>query len=120
MKQEIAKIWVDALRSGEYTQGRERLKQIDKEVVTHCCLGVLCELYNQQNDQPLKEIIDEIYGHCVSFNGFSNSLPPIVQKWAGLGSSFGTYQFSILSNMNDEGASFPVIADIIEQNIENL
>ena len=121
MKQEIAKIWVEALRSGEYTQGRERLKKITKGVVTHCCLGVLCELYNQQNDQPLKQqTTNDVDDDCVCFDSCFINLPPIVQEWAGLGSRCGVYRFGILSDMNDEGVSCLEIADIIEQNIENL
>lgn len=121
MKQEIAKIWVDALRSGEYTQGRERLKKITKGVVTHCCLGVLCELYNQQNDQPLKQqTTNDVDDDCVCFDGCFINLPPIIQEWAGLGSRFGVYRWGILSHMNDEGVSFPEIADAIEQNVEEL
>ena len=42
MKQEIKDLWVKALRSGEYVQGRQRLRNLKDEC---CCLGVLCDLY---------------------------------------------------------------------------
>ena len=37
--------WVEALRSGKYTQGTSLLKQYsNKDQVVHCCLGVACEV----------------------------------------------------------------------------
>lgn len=41
MKKEIADLWVAALRSGKYKQGRTTLKNRDSEF---CCLGVLCDI----------------------------------------------------------------------------
>ena len=46
MKPEIKKQWVQALRSGEYKQGRGQLKQ----GATFCCLGVLCDLAVQSGE----------------------------------------------------------------------
>ncbi len=39
MKKDIAMKWVEALRSGEYKQGKEML--YNEEMDTYCCLGVL-------------------------------------------------------------------------------
>lgn len=39
--------WIDALRSGEYTQTRRSLQ--DKK--GHCCLGVACELFIPKSEQ---------------------------------------------------------------------
>ena len=44
MNQEVKKIWVEALRSGKYQQGRGKLKRSDDLKPTYCCLGVLCEV----------------------------------------------------------------------------
>lgn len=41
MNKEVKAKWVAALRSGEYKQGKGRLKNINNE---YCCLGVLCAL----------------------------------------------------------------------------
>ena len=56
MKAEIAKKWVKALRSGRYQQGKQALKVKSKRGITrHCCLGVLCELYqNAHRGKKLK------------------------------------------------------------------
>lgn len=45
MKAELKKQWVDALRSGQYVQGREHLGQKTgvENNFNYCCLGVLCE-----------------------------------------------------------------------------
>lgn len=42
MEPELKKKWVDALRSGEYKQGRTYLRR--RKDNTFCCLGVLCEV----------------------------------------------------------------------------
>ena len=122
MNQEIAKIWVDALRSGEYTQGRTCLKSTNGD---HCCLGVLCELYDKHNEEKLskKELDDMVF-----FSGFARLLPTQVMNWAGLSWSDGSIDYKIdydyvlesLANFNDRGSSFQEIADIIEQNVEEL
>ena len=41
MKKELIEQWIAALRSGEYQQGRERLKDGDN----FCCLGVACNIH---------------------------------------------------------------------------
>jgi len=40
MKLEVKKLWIEALRSGKYEQGRGALNKDGK----FCCLGVLCDL----------------------------------------------------------------------------
>ncbi len=45
MNSEIKAKWLEALRSGKYVQGHRRLRRVtDLGKVTHCCLGVLCEV----------------------------------------------------------------------------
>lgn len=41
MKQELKNKWVEALRSGDYQQGRSVLRSHDDKF---CCLGVLCDI----------------------------------------------------------------------------
>lgn len=49
MKPELRDRWADALESGHYTQARGsmRLKDENKRI-THCCLGVLCDLVKDE------------------------------------------------------------------------
>jgi hypothetical protein len=127
MKQEVMKIWVDALRSGEYTQGQGCLKSTSGN---HCCLGVLCELYDKNNEEKL--IKTEAEGR-VFFNENSRLTPMKVVDWAGLHFSDGSIndtpdfvmilggpQVESLASLNDHGSSFQEIADFIEQNVERL
>ena len=41
MDAQLKKVWVEALRSGEYKQGKGMLYRPEE---THCCLGVLCKV----------------------------------------------------------------------------
>lgn len=40
MNKKIKKLWLKALRSGEYKQGKLALRIKNK----YCCLGVLCDI----------------------------------------------------------------------------
>lgn len=49
MDTQLKEAWVAALRSGQYEQGKARLRQVVDEVdgkptYEYCCLGVLCEI----------------------------------------------------------------------------
>ena len=74
-----AQKWVDALRSGEYGQGRRALY----EGLTHtfCCLGVACDLFAKANPTE---------GHWSGNEFFANhessraSLPRPVADWLGI------------------------------------
>jgi hypothetical protein len=132
MKKEIAKRWIKALRSGKYKQGQSFLKQYDtKNQPRHCCLGVLCELYNESMKKNHKKTItvktcdDEFslkHGY-VRFGGKEDFLPTSVRKWAGMKSKDGKMDnesYNSLADMNDFGKTFKTISNTIEKNIENL
>ena len=110
MKPEIAKLWVAALRSGKYKQGRGRLRRGD----SFCCLGVLCDL------SKLSEW--KSGGYYGSADEARAMHPPVsVLEWAGLRSESGKFgRRHYLSNMNDERFTFAAIADTIEANVEKL
>ena len=46
MNTEVKQKWIDALRSGKYEQGSEKLRS----VTGYCCLGVLCDIYVQEHN----------------------------------------------------------------------
>ena len=127
MKKEIAKKWVKALRSGKYKQGKGYLKQFtSKNKPRHCCLGVLCELYDQQMKKNHKKTLHS--EHMVSIAGtefirldhHDGGLPTIVKKWAGISHCLGMIKDVYLADLNDDGKKFSTIANIIEKNVENL
>lgn len=140
MKQNIMKQWIKALRSGKYKQGEGTLKQYDsKGQAQHCCLGVLCDLYNQNMKKNKKKTLPEkVYDNDYDFsNGYSRfdgkkeDLPKDVMKWAGLKNSFGKFYVegfskglclgeNSLADLNDTGKKFKTISNIIEKNWEVL
>jgi hypothetical protein len=114
MKPEIKQKWCEALRSGDYTQTDCYLRDRDG----FCCLGVLCELHR-------REVRGEwVNGEdCASYFDAETSLPKTVIDWAGLTSSNPEIaalsdeddEAETLANLNDEGNTFPQIADVIEK-----
>jgi hypothetical protein len=110
VNQEIKKLWVAALRSGEYKQAIGMLRRGD----SFCCLGVLCNLHAQANpDIAAKQKSKKTYMFC------SAVLPFAVAEWADLKKEFGghvkIFGFnSGLPNHNDNGRTFAEIADAIE------
>ena len=136
MNKKVAKQWIKALRSGKYKQGQSTLKQYNhKKEARHCCLGVLCELYNDTMKKNHKKTLSEKvinthkyefeYGYT-RFGNTSDILPPIVRKWAGMNSRIGEFTnkntecIESLVDMNDSGKKFTTIAKTIEKNIDNL
>jgi len=133
MKKEVAKKWVEALRSGKYKQGKAYLKQINsKNEPRHCCLGVLCELYDQQMKKNHKKTLftehmidSETDVEFISFNKHDGGLPKEVREWANMINPCGEFvndkdRVEYLSDLNDDGKKFSTIADIIEKNVESL
>ena len=136
------KKWVKALRSGKFKQGQGTLKQFNKQGQTqHCCLGVLCELYNDTMKKNKKKTLPETvcdndrdfsYGYC-RFGGKKEDLPKEVKDWSGIKTSLGRfeitktdedgiedYEVETLADLNDLGKKFKTIANIIEKNYEVL
>jgi len=136
MRKEVMVKWVKALRSGKFKQGTGTLKQFNsKGAAQHCCLGVLCELYNQEMKKNKKKMLSETiwdndsdfsHGYC-RLGGKKEDLPKDVMKWAGIHNSMGefttddpVYDRYNLADLNDTGRKFKTIANIIEKNYEQL
>ena len=88
MNQEIKAKWVAALRSGEYKQGFEQLKDCNGNF---CCLGVLSDLAEKEGivESVQEEIGPRAFGYRTkgSENSFKfGTLPKAVMDWAGLDS----------------------------------
>lgn len=99
------KIWVEALRSGKYTQSREAL-QNDKGF---CCLGVACDLFI-----PIEDV--EVCKQTGMLKGGLPSDQKNAPEWL---KRIENYQFRNTYNItiafiNDNGVSFLEIADRIE------
>lgn len=124
--------WITALRSGQYTQGREVLRQSDVEIgpTTHCCLGVLCELVIAQGLIPdAKWDEDQFVAPNPKYDGGEydedeRQIMPTCGENAELPSSVGRLLPEIaivqetLIDMNDQlKQNFEVIATYIEEEI---
>lgn len=103
MDNDLKQKWVNALRSGNYTQGRGGLRTANNE---YCCLGVLCDVTDQS-----KWVFTDI-GNFYAWDGYIG-LPPI--SWD---SDMLDRKTLVLSNLNDgQQKSFSEIADWIEENL---
>jgi hypothetical protein len=119
MNQEIKKKWVAALRSGKYKQGTGKLKKSTPDGDRFCCLGVLCDLFI--NDERNKLITRDRWefnkeGHY-ELLGYVGILPAVVNDWAYLDKEKSTpSRADKLTSLNDDHKkSFKEIADIIEK-----
>ena len=129
MKKEIAKIWTKALKSGDYKQGRFALRDNND---CFCCLGVLCDLYNNDRKEKKKKsikILGPKYDGNKNFEVFQygnqkDFLPLAVRKWAGMSSNKGWVHGVNLSDLNDGALNKPYnfkeLAKFIEEHSENL
>ena len=139
MNPEIKALWLDALRSGEYKQGKAYLKKEDRKGGhQYCCLGVLCDVVAKELPDQVKESIAPFGdgtsgGEYKYWNGEMSVLPQSVAEIVGMGSSDGYFHppveifhidedemdsdfISTLVDLNDTyQRSFEEIADVIEE-----
>ena len=118
-----AQKWVDALRSGEYTQGQSCLRKTVEGVSTFCCLGVACDVYAQEvggSWGPMDQRRDVKFTDPEK-SVASSFLTPAVTKWLGLLWIDGRNVKHSLSRLNDfDHFTFTQIADFIESQPEGL
>lgn len=136
---EIKTKWLEALRSGEYEQGKGYLHYEDQGEQHYCCLGVLCEIAVEQGvispgpstpggDDPLDSDHDAI----LAYGTAATTMPPdAVTAWAldlepdSYVSRMVTWSVEMpeghrrgLPELNDDDdLSFTEIADLIEQSL---
>ena len=113
MKPDIKEKWVTALRSGDYKQGKGRLRTVEGHF---CCLGVLCDIWAKETETEWNLPGEgELWG---TFPGVT----PQVQVWAGIETvdvkiALPEGGESWASNLNDVGTTFEVLADLIEEQL---
>lgn len=114
-QKQARKLWVQALRSGEYQQGVAFLKRNNR----YCCLGVACEVY-QKHVGDLGISLGTTDADPTSFDNEMCHLPEKVCEWLGL-NYCGVFQagpdarYNDLEELNDNAElSFDQIADTIE------
>lgn len=102
--------WVAALRSGEYKQGKRYLRKGDE----FCCLGVLTDLAAKEGHCAWGRVGEE--DEHYTDDGTFGVLPIPIARLVGV-TSDGAREGRVpnLYEMNDDGATFLEIADIIEK-----
>jgi hypothetical protein len=85
MLPEIKKLWLDALRSGEYKQNIGSLRQVENGQECFCALGVLCEIALKHGVEGFHHGPDRGYyvGRTADGNYENHALPKPVREWAG-------------------------------------
>jgi hypothetical protein len=121
------KAWVDALRSGQFSQTTGKLRDVGGG---RCCLGVACDVYHQETHQGTWEEAklgdDGIPFVDGNNNRQTGAMPPAVVQWLGLSSGDPIVQITVddddvenecsLSICNDDKEmDFDQIADAIER-----
>lgn len=109
MNSEWKQKWVEALRSGEYKQGKYGLRSADD---AFCCLGVLCDLIEPTRWQLDKDRAQYTNGYAANEHAVG-ILPDDISSALGLDRG----EQAVLGTMNDTGNSFNDIADWIEENL---
>lgn len=111
-------LWVDALLSGNYKQISGHLKT-DKG---HCCLGILCEVYNSSNDVKLTEV--KCGDGTTKFDDEFNYPPDKVIAWLKDSPTIRTCNMNLFVNelviKNDNGTSFSQIAQYVNNFFEGV
>ncbi len=117
MNKRIKKLWVEALKGGEYEQGTKLLcNQYSKEYDKFCCLGVLCNLHSLETEEGWFEspCLDGAMMYSVAGESGAGVPPIPVKIWAGLEDK----NIGKLVELNDnKGATFQEIAKYIEENL---
>lgn len=110
MKPDIKAQWLTALRSGDYRQGQGYLRQGDQ----YCCLGVLCDLYGKAVGPEWEELLEDYPNQVQYMLDNDTTLPFEVQEWAGIPGKPNPLD---LAALNDNGATFEELANIIEEEL---
>jgi hypothetical protein len=112
MVPEIKAQWLEALRGGNYQQGKKVLRHgIDGED-RFCCLGVLCDIIEPElwsKSDPALGSNDRYVLHRGA-----QGLPAMTIRTAA---SLDVDACMALARLNDSGKTFAEIADVIERDL---
>jgi hypothetical protein len=122
VNKENMKLFVAALLSDEYEQGRYRLTTIEGDSVRHCCLGVACEVALKNGVRMEIDVVPAPGHPGVTkrvYNGESLFLPVAVREWLGVDNDNLMIQGFSASTLNDDSHwTFEQIAEGIVQTYE--
>lgn len=107
MKKVLKKKWIEALRSGDYEQGKFLLRSPEG---AYCCLGVLC---NVAGFKPRHRRCEDTNNYSIRYDDRDDILTDKLLIRVGLTME----QQDVLTALNDDGHSFTEIAEYIEKEI---
>ena len=124
MKPEIKEMWIEALLSDDYQQGKHHLCQDNNDgSKSWCCLGVLTDLAIKNGvDIDMERFLDD--SNVYTFDNESETLPLAVREWSGIDTGSGGYSCPYddedelscsLAEDNDSGLTFEELVDIIRE-----
>lgn len=92
MKPEIKQKWIEALESGKYKKGVEKLRIEEEGKLSYCCLGVLCDLHLEETGEGKWEK-DGTYRATIEgvVSSSQTVLPSKVREWAGMRDTTGLF-----------------------------
>ena len=117
-KEEFRAKWIEALKSGRFKKGKDRLCTIENnDIIRHCCLGVACEIFKENGGElESKEFLEDFYEYR-AYNGIKHYLPNIVREALGLYAEDGLINDNphySLAYVNDHVDSFIPIIELLE------
>ncbi len=126
MNKEYKTKWINALRSGEYKQGKGQLRYSINGLELFCCLGVLCDIVIKENPdigkwgfEDKSKVTDKVDAHLeIDGESYGGYLPFKICDITGV-STKGEFNENrpTLASYNDiQGYGFNEIADLIERN----
>lgn len=121
MNADVKKRWVEALRSGKYTQGRGSLRSRDDEF---CCLGVLCDITEPDGWSKVYDGTHWTKDGLPHVSVFERVGLPVMYSGDETGTVYVKageldrgHEYTSLDRLNDRGWSFTEIADLIEEQL---
>jgi hypothetical protein len=111
MEASLKQKWIDALRSGEYEQGKQYLKSMDNKF---CCLGVLCDIIDNKKWETFEKANSAKSFYPFTYEGYTGTLSNDMLKTTKI----NIVKMRFLMDMNDvHDKTFAEIADYIEANL---
>jgi hypothetical protein len=127
------RLWIDALKSGRFRQGKSRLHTVNRlnKTAVYCCLGLACKLANETGELKLPKTIEEPHGALpfIKYDIDGHTLPNSARTLLKLRNCVGKFKkaatvqgdkFGSLADMNDRELTFKQIGEYIEANPENV
>lgn len=120
-------LWINALRSGDYTQTQGRLyraedttaNEDEKSKVGYCCLGVACDVYHKETGNGEWESPDYM-GDCKFAVGDESSDTGLVKAVDSWFDEFPIDSSALVSMNDSQEEPFDEIADELERKYSRL